>query len=96
LPVIIAILAALLALSPVSIEAAPLLPANAGSDTLGTAPPIRLVADGCGYGYWRTRWQDQWGYWHWGRCVSKTWGKGAFLPPAEPAAPDWSDGMKHR
>jgi choline dehydrogenase-like flavoprotein len=21
-----------------------------------------------------------WGYWHWGRCVPKWWGKGAFLP----------------
>src|SRR3974377_1516269 len=67
----IATFAVLVGLSIVSIDAAPLLPANAGPDTLRTTPPIELVADGCGYGYRRTRWQDQWGHWHWGRCVPK-------------------------
>ena len=48
-------------------------------------PTDWLVADGCGYRYWRTRWQDQWAI-----------GIGAFLPPAELPAADWSDGMRLR
>jgi len=94
--VIVATFAVLVGLYTVSIEAASLLPAKTNPETLRAAPPIELVADGCGYGYRRTRWQDQWGYWHSGRCVPKTWGKGTFLPPAEPPAPDWSDGMRQR
>lgn len=77
-----AMFAGLVALAAVSVQAAPLAPAKAGPAALSAAPsPIELVRDGCGYGYHRTRWQDQWGYWHWGRCVPKWWGKGAFLPP---------------
>jgi hypothetical protein len=72
----IATLAGLVALAVVSAQAAPLPPAE-----LGAARPIELVRDGCGYGYYRTRWQDQLGYWHWGRCVPKWWGKGPFLLP---------------
>ena len=30
---------------------------------LGTAPSLELVRDGCGRGWHRTRWRDQWGYW---------------------------------
>jgi hypothetical protein len=33
------------------------------------APSIELVRQGCGWGWHRVRWWDQWGYWHWGRCV---------------------------
>ena len=33
--------------------------------------PIVPAANGCGYGYRRTQWQDQWGRWHWGHCISK-------------------------
>jgi len=29
------------------------------------------AANGCGYGYKRTQWQDHWGHWHWGHCISK-------------------------
>jgi hypothetical protein len=30
---------------------------------LGTALSLELVRDGCGRGWHRTRWRDQWGYW---------------------------------
>jgi hypothetical protein len=93
----IAALAGLITLSAVSAEAAPQLSAKAGFETFSARPQIELAADGCGSGYWRTRWQDQWGYWHWGRCVPKWWGKGAFLPPEEPdMSNDWYSGMRHR
>jgi hypothetical protein len=77
--VIIAIAAGWIALSAVSVQAAPLPLAKATlAPQLCADPPIVLAAQGCGYGYRRVRWQDQWGYWHWGRCVPKWWGKGAF------------------
>ena len=63
--IIIATCAGLVALSS---QAAPLPPTKVGPTQL------ELVAEGCGYGYRRTRWQDESGYWHWGRCVPKTWG----------------------
>ena len=66
--IIIATCAGLVALSSISVQAAPLPPTMAGP------PQLELVAEGCGYGYRRTRWQDDWGRWHWGRCVPKTWG----------------------
>jgi len=68
---IIGTCAGLLALCAISVEAAPLLPTKTG---MGISPPVKLVAQGCGYGQRRTQWQDQWGRWHWGRCVPKTWG----------------------
>jgi hypothetical protein len=77
--VIIAIAAGWVALSAVSVQAAPLPLAKATlAPQLAADPPIVPAAQGCGYGYRRVRWQDQWGYWHWGRCVPKWWGKGAF------------------
>jgi hypothetical protein len=33
------------------------------------APPVELVAGGCGWGWHRHPWRDRWGNWHWGRCV---------------------------
>jgi hypothetical protein len=72
--IIIATCAGLVALSGISVQAAPLPPAKAGRTAFGGAPQIELVADGCGYGYRRTRWQDEWGRWYWGRCVPKSWG----------------------
>jgi hypothetical protein len=57
----------------VSVQAAQLPPAKALPTELTVSPPIVLAADGCGYGYKRTRWQDQWGRWHWGHCIPKTW-----------------------
>jgi hypothetical protein len=64
----------LVALFAASVQAAPLPPANAVPAELTISPPIEPAAQGCGYGQRRTRWQDQWGNWHWGRCVPKSWG----------------------
>jgi hypothetical protein len=72
--IIITIYAGLVVLSAISVQAALLASATAGQTKLAISPPAELAADGCGYGSRRTRWQDQWGRWHWGRCVSKTWG----------------------
>ena len=74
------ILACVIILAANSAEAAPLASPRTTLAELAAASPIDLIRDGCGYGYYRTRWQDGWGYWHWGRCVPKWWGKGAFLP----------------
>jgi hypothetical protein len=68
-----------LAVATISAPAAPLVPRATPAEL--DSRPTELVGDGCGYGYYRTHWQDGWGYWHWGRCVPKWWGKGAFLPP---------------
>jgi hypothetical protein len=65
----IAALAGLLTLAAFSAEATPLPLANATLVELGTAPPIELVRQGCGWGGHRVHWRDNWGYWHWGRCV---------------------------
>lgn len=72
--IIIATCAGLVALSALSVQAAPPAPAKAVAAELIMSRPIELAAQGCGYGYRRTRWQDEWGYWHWGRCVPKWWG----------------------
>jgi hypothetical protein len=66
--IIIGTFGGLVALSSISLQAAPCPQTKAGPTQL------ELVAEGCGYGYRRTVWQDEWGYWHWGRCVPKTWG----------------------
>ena len=66
--------AGLLTLGAISVQAAPLPIAKANPTGISASPPIELVAQGCGYGQRRTYWQDQWGRWHWGRCVPKTWG----------------------
>lgn len=71
---IITTCAGLLALGAVSVQAAPFPPAKGVPTRMATSPPIELVVHGCGYGQYRTQWQDQWGRWHWGRCVPKTWG----------------------
>lgn len=71
---IIAFCTGLLALCAIAVQAAPLLPAKAHPTGMAVSPPVELVAQGCGYGYRRTQWQDEWGRWHWGRCVPKTWG----------------------
>jgi len=68
--VIIAICAGLIDLSIISAQAAPLPPSKAVPPEL-TVSPIEPAANGCGYGYKRTVWWDQWGHWHWGHCISK-------------------------
>jgi hypothetical protein len=47
------------ALSTVSAQAA-LPPPKPSAIELGTAPFLELVSDGCGRGWHRTRWRDQW------------------------------------
>jgi len=58
-----------------SAQAAPLTP-NHASIELGAAPPVELVRDGCGRGWHRPRWRDQWGNWQWGDCVPNEGGYG--------------------
>jgi hypothetical protein len=65
----IATLASMMVLAAVSVQAAPLPLAKATLVELGTAPPIELVRQGCGWGGHRSHWRDRWGSWHWGRCV---------------------------
>jgi hypothetical protein len=69
-----------------STQAAPLAPRPAALE-LGTAPPVELAAQGCGWGWRRARWHDQWGNWHWGDCVpdqgaSRGWDAGSYYPYA--------------
>jgi hypothetical protein len=66
---IVVTLAGLVALTAVSVHAAPLRPAKSPAAQLTTAPPIELVRDGCGHGWYRHHWRDHWGGWHWGQCV---------------------------
>jgi hypothetical protein len=43
---------------------------RAGEQWLGeAAPPIKLVAEGCGWGWHRHHWIARWGHWHLGHCV---------------------------
>jgi hypothetical protein len=65
---ILAIAVGLVMLAAVPGEAAPLA-AQANRVELGAAPPIELVAQGCGPGWHRRAWRDGWGRWHWGRCI---------------------------
>ena len=58
----------LLALSAVSVQAAPIATKVMRAE-LGAPPSIELVRQGCGPGWHRTHWRDRYGYWHWGRCV---------------------------
>lgn len=51
-----------------SAQAAPLA-RNPASIELSGAPPVELVRDGCGRGWHRSRWRDQWGYRRWGQCI---------------------------
>ena len=62
-------LAGLLTLAAVSVQATPFPPANMAPLELGAEPSIELVRQGCGWGGHRVEWRDRWGYWHWGRCV---------------------------
>ena len=57
-------------------QAAPLSPKPASIE-LGTTPPIELGRDGCGRGYHRAHWRDQWGNWQWGDCVPNEGGYGS-------------------
>jgi hypothetical protein len=41
---------------------------NAVPASLGLAPLVELVAQGCSLGWHRGHWQDPSGDWHWGHC----------------------------
>ena len=32
---------------------------------VGAVPSVELIAGGCGHGWHRTHWRDQWGNWQW-------------------------------
>jgi len=51
-----------------STQATPLAPKPASIE-LGAAPLFEPVRDGCGRGWHRTHWRDQWANWQWGDCV---------------------------
>src|SRR6202022_1586941 len=76
-----------LALAATPFQAAP-VPTKALPGELSVAPPVELVRDGCGRGGHRTRWRDQWGFWHWGDCVPdegrpyRGKGAGPYYPPS--------------
>jgi hypothetical protein len=64
-------------------QGAPFAPKSALG--LGTAPLVELAGEACGWGWHRTRWRDQWGYWRWGDCVPdggahRTWDSGSYYP----------------
>ena len=76
-----------LALAATSLQAAP-VPTKALPGELGVAPPVEPVRDGCGRGWHRHNWRDQWGYWHGGDCVPDGGGPyhgngaGTYYPPS--------------
>jgi hypothetical protein len=75
------------ALAATSVQAAP-APTKAVPSELGVAPSLELVRDGCGRGWHRHHWRDQWGYWHGGDCVPDEgrpyggYGAGPYNPPS--------------
>ena len=50
-----------------SAQAAPL--GLNSSIEFGAAAPVEQVRDGCGRGWHRSRWRDEWGYRRWGHCI---------------------------
>jgi len=92
------------ALAAVSAQAAapPPKPSAIG---LGASPPLDLVRDGCGRGWHRHHWRDQWGYWHWGDCAPDEcrsyggYGAGPYYPPpvwrSAPAPWGWGWGYPY-
>ena len=68
--VLLAVFLGSIAFAAISVEAAP-VPAKPGLVDIGAAPPIELVAQGCGWGWHRAHWRDRWGYWHWGSCGTR-------------------------
>lgn len=74
-----------------SAQAAPLSPKPTAIE-FGAAPPIELVRDGCGRGWHRTHWRDQWGNWNWGHCIPNggppdAWTEGWSHPHADGRTP---------
>jgi hypothetical protein len=44
------------------------MPKHAVLASLGLAPVLELVTQGCSAGWHRGHWQDSSGEWHWGDC----------------------------
>ena len=92
-----------LALATTSVHATP-VPTKVTPAELPTAPLVDLVRDGCGRGWHRHHWRDQWGYWHGGDCVPDEgrpyggWGAGpSYPPPVWRSAPGpWGWGWGYR
>jgi hypothetical protein len=61
------IAAAFAGLATLSLSAAP-GPKKAVLASLGLAPVVELVAQGCSQDWHRGQWQDLSGEWHWGPC----------------------------
>ena len=90
------------ALAATSVQAAP-APTKALPE-LGASPPLELVRDGCGRGWHRHHWRDQWGFWHWGDCTPDGgpyggYGAGSYYPPpvwrSAPAPWGWGWGYPY-
>jgi hypothetical protein len=83
-----------------SAQAAPLAPKPAGME-LPSLPPIQLVRDGCGRGWHRSRWRDQWGYRRWGHCIPNggphdAWSAGWNHPQSDWRGPSGGRGNPSR
>jgi len=81
-----------------SAQGAPFAP-NLTAIEVGATPPLELVRDGCGRGWHRTRWRDQWGNWQWGHCIPNggshdAWSAGWNYPSSDWRAvlPRWGWG----
>jgi hypothetical protein len=64
---IIGMFPGLLAFAVVSAQAAPIA-TRPMQPEIAAAPPIKLVRQGCGWGWHRRGWRDRWGYWHRDGC----------------------------
>ena len=91
------------ALAAVSAQAATFPPKPSAIGT-GATPPLEPVRDGCGRGWHRHHWRDQWGYWHWGDCIPDgspqgSYGAGTYYPPpvwrSAPAPWGWGWGYPY-
>ena len=61
------ILGVFVCLMTLSLPAVP-VPKNAVPVSLGPAPLVELVSEGCSPGWQRGHWQDASGEWHWSHC----------------------------
>jgi len=59
--------AACVCLTALWLQAGP-TPKKAVPASLGRAPVVELVAQGCSLGWHRGHWQDPADEWHWGHC----------------------------
>ena len=69
-------------------QAAPLAPKSASIEP-GAPPSFELVRDGCGRGWHRAHWRDQWGDWRWGHCIPNGSPHDAWTAGWSHPDPDW-------